>query len=195
MIRNGRLLVGAFLVLALAGCDSDPTSTTEPISGFSITPSAAPTAPAAPSPAPEGQVRNADCASLATAGEVSEIVGVKVTGPKSAPSGSVPVQGLGAAGCSYTGDGGLVLFIVGTVPDAGTARLIFDQLRQAQSGEDVPGVGDDAFFAPASGTLVAVQGNTYLNITLAVSSLGSESAKRAAAVKLGRQVLSRFADS
>ena len=189
MLRNGRLLVSGLLVLALAGCGSDPTSTTGPISGFSITPSATPSA------TPEGGGRNADCTSLATAGEVSEIVGTKVTGPKSAPSASVPVQGSRAASCNYTGEAGFVLFILATLPDAGVARLIFDQLRQAQSGEDVPGLGDQAFFAPASGTLVAIQGSAFLNITLAVSSPGSESAKRAAAVKLGTRVLSRFADS
>ncbi len=193
MIRNGRLLVGGLLVLALAGCGSDPTSTTGPISGFSITPSA--TLAGTPPATPEDQLDNTDCRSLATAGEVSEILGTKITGPKPAPSASFPARGVHAAACNYTGDAGFVLFILATLPDAGTARLIFDRLRQAQGGEDVPGLGDQAFFAPNLDTLAALQGNTYLTVSLAVSSLGSESARRTAAVKLGTQVLSRFADS
>ena len=194
MIRQARLVIGVVFVLAMAGCGGEPTSTTEPISGFSITPSASPSAEPEGS-SPEGQTTNADCASLATAAEVSEIVGTNVTGPNSAPSGSAPVQGQRASSCTYTGNGALVLFIVGTVQEAGTARLIFEQLKQAQSGEDVSGLGDQAFFAANSHTLVATQGSTFLNITLGVGSLDGKSAERAAAIKLGTQILSRLSSA
>ncbi len=194
MIRHARLVLSLVVVLAIAGCGGNPTSRTEPISGFSITPSASPTATPEGS-SPQGQARNADCASLATAAEVSEIVGTRVSGPNSASSGSAPVQGLRASSCNYTGNGALVLFIVGSVQDAGTARLIFEQLKQAQSGEDVPGLGDHAFFAANSHTLVATQGSTFLNLSLGAGSFDSQSAERAAAIKLGTQILSRFSSS
>ena len=188
MIRYRVVLATVASGLALAACNgninigSQPTGPTGnvPSVGASVT---------------TGGAANADCATLATAAEVSEIVGTTVTGPKSASTASVPLQGLKAVGCNYTGNGAIVLFIVGTGPNEQAVQQIYAQAKQAQSGQDVSGVGDQAFFAPDSDSLVAIQGSTFLSIALGVGSLGDKAAEQAAAVELGTQVLGRFSGS
>ena len=187
MIRGGHV-AALVLILGLAACSGNVDIGTRPTSGFSITPSVSPSGET-------NAAGNTNCARLATAAEVSEIVGTHVTGPKSASSAPVPVQGLNAVGCNYTGNGAIVLFIVGTGPDAGTMQQIYTQIKQAQSGQAVEGLGDQAFFAPDSDTLVAIKGSTFLNISLGVGSLGDKSAEEAAAVQLATQVLERFSAS
>lgn len=191
MIRYRVVLATLAVGFALAACNGNVDIGTQPTGNVPT-----PVLPSGGTPSVNtGGAANTDCASLATAAEVSDIVGTEVTGPKSASTASVPIQGLKAVGCNYTGNGAIVLFIVGTGPDANTVQQIFQQAKQAQSGEDVSGVGDQAFFAPDTDTLVAIQGSTFLSIALGVGSLGDKSAEKDAAVQLGTQVLGRFSGS
>src|SRR5206468_5063654 len=127
MVRFSALASATLVVLALAACSS--SSTPQPTLSASVK------APASPSAAPQ-PAGSADCATVASAADVSAIVGETVTGPSSASSGKA-IPGLTATGCDYTAADGTVAFSFGTGPNQSIVQTVFQQSKQAQGAQTV----------------------------------------------------------
>ncbi len=180
MVRSFALASAMLVVLALAACSSS-SSTTLPTLSASVQ------APASPSAAPQ-PAGSADCATVASAADVSAIVGETVTGPTSASARNIP--GLTATGCDYTATDGTVAFSFGTGPNQTTVQTVFQQSKQAQGAETVTGVGDSAYFSPAAHNLLAIQGTNFVSVGILLASLTDPAKERAAAAALAQKVLS-----
>jgi hypothetical protein len=187
MIRHrthlGTPLLALGLALALAACSS--STNTPPQS-----PPASSQPPASSSPGPVGG-GSTDCASLASAAEVSAIVGETVTGPNSA-STSNAVPGLQATACQFTAADGTAGFSFGEGPNASTVSLVFQQSKQAQGGEDVAGLGDSAYWSASDHNLLAIQGTKFLSVGCLLASLSDPAAEKAAVVALAQMIFPKL---
>ena len=180
MVRFSALASATLVVLALAACSS--SSTPQPTLSASVQ------APASPSAAPQ-PAGSADCATVASAADVSAIVGETVTGPTSASSGKA-IPGLTATGCDYTAADGTVAFSFGTGPNQSIVQTVFQQSKQAQGAQTVTGVGDSAYFSPAAHNLLAIQGTNFVSVGILLASLTDPTKEKAAATALAQKVLS-----
>ena len=177
MVRRSVLLSTSLLVLVLAACSSD-SSTTLPSLSASLQP------PATVSPASGG---GTDCATIAPAADVSAIVGEAVTGPTSASTNAIP--GLQATACDHVATDGTVAFSFGHGPNEQIVQSVFQQSKQAQGGQDVSGVGDAAYFSPGDHNLLAVQGTTFVSVGVILSSVSDPTKEQEADVALAQKVL------
>jgi hypothetical protein len=187
MIRHrapGRTpLVAVGLALVLAACSSNsPTQPTQSLSASAVPPVQSPSTSAAGG--------TTDCASLATAADVSAIVGETVTGPNSASTNAIP--GLQATACNYTAPDGTAAFSFGQGPNATTVNLIFQQSKQAQGGEDVAGLGDSAYFSSTFDNLLVIKGSMFLSVGVLLASASDPASEKAADLALAQLVLPKL---
>ena len=180
MVRRSTLVSVAALVFALAACSSN-SSTTLPSLSASIQPPVTGSASALP---PSGG--GTDCAAIASAADVSTIVGETVTGPTSASTNAIP--GLQATACDYVATDGTVAFSFGHGPSEQTVQLVFQQSKQAQGGQDVSGLGDAAYFSAADHNLLAIQGTAFVSVGVILSSMSDPTKEREADVALAQKV-------
>jgi hypothetical protein len=163
------------VVLALSACSSNSSGPLPSLSA-SIQP---------PSTPPAGG--STDCATLASAADVSAIVGETVTGPTSASTNAIP--GLQATACDYVATDGTVAFSFGHGPNESTVQIVFQQSKQAQGGQPVTGVGDSAYFSPGDHNLLAIQGTTFVSVGVILSSMSDPTKEEEADVALAQKVL------
>jgi hypothetical protein len=182
MVRTRALATAALLVIGLAACGSNTSNVTLP----SPSASSSPPGTGSPSPLPPAG-SGTDCASLASAADVSAIVGETVTGPTSSSANAIP--GLQATGCDYVAPDGTVAFSFGHGPNDQTVQVVFQQSKQAQGGQDVSGVGDSAYFSPGDHNLLVIQGTTFVSVGVLLSSLSDPTKEQEADVALAQKVL------
>jgi hypothetical protein len=183
MTRKLSFVMAATLLLVLAACGSNSTNVTLPTLSASVSPPST----GSPSPLPPAG-GGADCATLASAADVSAIVGETVTGPTSASTNAIP--GLQATACDYVATDGTVAFSFGTGPNEQTVQTVFAGSKVAQGGEDVSGVGDQAYFSPATHNLLAIQGTAFVSVGVILSSLSDQTKEKDAAAAIAQKVLS-----
>jgi hypothetical protein len=176
MVRHWTLVSATLVVFALAACSSNSTSGIQPTLSASLQ-----------APASASAAGSKDCATLASAADVSSIVGETVSGPSSA-SGSV-IPGLQAVGCAYTATDGTVTFSFGTGPNDTTVQTVFQASKQAQNGETVTGVGDSAYFSSTAHNLLAIRGTTFVSVGILLPSMSDPTKAKAADVALAQKVL------
>lgn len=181
MVRTRTLAAAAVVVIGLAACGSNASTTLPTLSGSLSAP-----VTGSPSPLPPAG-GGTDCASLASAADVSAIVGETVTGPTSASANAIP--GLQATGCDYVAPDGTVAFSFGHGPNEQVVQVVFQQSKQAQGGQDVNGVGDSAYFSPDDHNLLAIQGTTFVSVGVLLSSLSDPTKEEEAGVALAQKVL------
>ncbi len=178
MVRRSTLVSVAALVFGLAACSSN-SSTTLP----SLSASIQPPVTGSPSALPGG---GTDCAAIASAADVSAIVGETVTGPTSASTNAIP--GLQATACDYVATDGTVAFSFGHGPNDQTVQVVFQQSKQAQGGQDVSGLGDAAYFSPADHNLLAIQGTSFVSVGVILSSVSDPTKEQEADVAIAQKV-------
>ena len=181
MVRYRAVVFTALLVPLLAACSSSYSTGVQPTLSASAVP---PSVSSSPLPATGGAT---DCATLASAADVTAIVGEPVTGPTSASSNAIP--GLQATACAYAAPDGSVGFSFGQGPNAGTVQTVFQTSKQAQGGEDVSGLGDSAYFSAADHNLLVIKGTSFLSVGVVLSSLSDPAKEKAAVVALAQKVL------
>ena len=177
-----RFFSNTILILASAACGSNSTNLAVP----SISASVSPPTTTSPSPlaSPGG---SSDCATLASAADVSAIVGENVTGPTSASTSAIP--GLQATAFDYVAADGTVAFSFGTGPNEQTVQTVFAGSKVAQGGVDVGGVGDSAYFSASDHNLLAIRGTTFVSVGVILASMSDPAKEQAAAVALAQKVL------
>jgi hypothetical protein len=82
-----------------------------------------------------------------------------------------------------------VAFSFGHGPNESTVQVVFQQSKQAQGGQDVPGLGDSAYFSPADHNLLAIQGTTFVSVGVILSSMSDPTKEQEADVALAQKVL------
>jgi hypothetical protein len=181
MIRLATHMCMAVMVFALAACGSNSSTTLPSLSASLQAP-----VTGSPSPLPPAE-GGTDCATLASAADVSAIVGETVTGPTSASTNAIP--GLQATGCDYVAPDGTVAFSFGHGPNEQTVQVVFQQSKQAQGGQDVSGLGDSAYYSTADHNLLVIQGTTFLSVGVILASLSDPTKEQEADVALAQKVL------
>jgi hypothetical protein len=174
------VLLLAFLV---AACSSN--SSVRPTLSASLQPPT--TGSASPVPPAGGAT---DCATLASAAEVSAIVGESVAEPTSASANNIP--GLQATGCAYVAADGSVAFSFGQGPNEATVQTVFQGSKLAQGGEDVSGLGDSAYYSPTDHNLLVIQGTTFLSVGIILASISDPAQEKGADVALAQKIFPRL---
>jgi hypothetical protein len=122
---------------------------------------------------------------------VSAIVGETVTGPNSA-STSNAIPALQATACNYTSSSGTAAFSFGQGPNASAVQLVFQQSKEAQSGEDVAGLGDSAYFSSNFHNLLVIKGSMFLSVGVLTASASDPASEKAADMALAQLVLPKL---
>jgi hypothetical protein len=82
-----------------------------------------------------------------------------------------------------------VAFSFGHGPNEQTVQVVFQQSKQTQSGQDVSGVGDSAYFSSGDHNLLAIQGTTFVSVGVILSSVSDPTKEQQADVALAQKVL------
>jgi len=69
---------------------------------------------------------------------------------------------------------------------------VFQQSKQAQGGEDVPGLGDSAYYSASDHNLLVIRGTAFLSVGVVLASISDSTKEKAADVALAQKVLARL---
>jgi hypothetical protein len=180
MSRAGLAITSAALAMSLASCNGTRTTPDE-------TPSPS------PSPSPTVATTGTDCAQIASAAEVSAIVGVNVGDPikAAADPAQLGLPGAEAQACHYAAGDGQVSFSFGKGPDEATVRRLWTDAKDKQRGEDVSGLGDAAYFSAETHNMLSIRGTTFLSVGIVIPTL-DPSKERSANLMLSQKVLAKI---